>query len=59
MQELENQLNTNFVDCQGLDVVEKSIKEIKQTVFSADSTFHNIHNRFHFLMKHKIIVKLC
>eukprot|EP00102_Acyrthosiphon_pisum_P010472 XP_008178796.1 PREDICTED: uncharacterized protein LOC100572790 isoform X2 [Acyrthosiphon pisum] len=53
---LEKQLNNHFRNCQGLDIVEKAIKNIRQTVFHADSTFHEIHNRFHFMMQHKITV---
>lgn len=56
LQILEKQLNNHFRNCQGLDIVEKAIKKIRQTVFHADSTFHEIHNRFHFMKKHKITV---
>jgi len=56
LQALENQLNNHFRNCQGLDIVEKAIQKIRQTVFHADSTFHEIRNRFHFMTKHKISV---
>jgi len=57
LQILEKKLNNHFRNCQGLDIVEKAVKKIRQTVFRADSTFHEIHNRFHFMMRHKITVK--
>ncbi|XP_025202205.1 uncharacterized protein LOC112599500 [Melanaphis sacchari] len=53
---LKKQLNNHFRNCQGLDIVEKAVKKIRQTVFRADSTFHEIHNRFHFMKRHKITV---
>ncbi|XP_060844721.1 dynein axonemal heavy chain 10-like [Rhopalosiphum padi] len=53
---LEKKLNNHFRNCQGLDIVEKAVKKIRQTVFRADSTFHEIHNRFHFMMRHKITI---
>lgn len=56
LQILREQLNTPFNDCQELEIVEKSIKEIKENVFHADSVFQDINNRFCFLKQHKINV---
>lgn len=51
------ELNTHFNNCQGLDMVEKAIKKIKETVFQADSVFQDVHKRFYFLKRHGITVR--
>ncbi|XP_025421991.1 uncharacterized protein LOC112691804 [Sipha flava] len=53
---LEEQLNTYIRNDEDVSVVCKAIEEIKKTNIDADITFKDIHNRFHLLVKHNIII---